>query len=54
MNINKPITNPNLVNVIKEIKRGNEKEELFWKEIFKARFLCPIIMEMGEIAKGKL
>ncbi len=36
MDINKPITNPNLVNVIKEIKRGNKEEELF-----KAKFLCP-------------
>lgn len=48
MDINKPITNPNLVNVIKEIKQGNKEEELFWKEIFKAKFLCPIIMEIGK------
>lgn len=48
MDINKPITNPNLVNVIKEIKQGNKKEELFWEEIFKGKFLCPINMEIGE------
>ena len=43
MDINKPNTNPNLVNVIKAIKQGNKKEELFWEEIFKAKFLCPKI-----------
>lgn len=48
MDINKPITNANLVNVIKAIKKGNNKEELFWKEIFKAKFLCPINMEIGK------
>lgn len=49
MDINKPITNPNLVNVIKEIKQGNKEEELFWDEIFKAKFLCPINMQIGKI-----
>ena len=48
MDINKPITNPNLVNVIKEIKQGNKEGELFWEEIFKAKFLCPIKMEIGK------
>lgn len=51
MDINKPITNPNLVNVIKAIKQGNKKEELFWEEIFKAKFLCPINMETGKITQ---
>ncbi len=51
MDINKPITNPNLVNVIKEIKQGNKKEELFWEEIFKAKFLCPINMEIGKTSQ---
>ena len=40
MDINKPITNPNLVNIIKEIKKGNKEEELFWEEFFKAKFVC--------------
>lgn len=48
MDINKPITNPNLVNVIKEMKQGNKEEELFWEEIFKAKFLCPINMKIGK------
>lgn len=48
MDINKPITNPNLVNVIKEIKQGNKEGELFWEEIFKAKFLCPIKMKIGK------
>lgn len=48
MDINKPIANPDLVNVIKGIKQGNKEEELFWKEIFKSKFLCPINMEIGK------
>ncbi len=48
MDINKPIANPNLVNVIREIKQGNIKEESFWKEILKAKFLCPINMGTGK------
>lgn len=44
MDVNKAITNPNLVNIIREIKQGKNKEELFWKEVFKAKFLCPIEM----------
>lgn len=48
MDINKPITNPNLVDAIKEMKQGNKEEELFWEEIFKAMFLCPINMEIGK------
>lgn len=48
MDINKPITNPDLVNVIKEMKQGNKKEELFWEEMFKAKFLCPINMKIGK------
>ena len=51
MDINKPITNPNLVNAIEEIKQGNKKEELFWDEVFKAEFLCPINMEIGKISQ---
>lgn len=51
MDANKPITNPDLVDVIKEIKRGNKKEDFFWKEIFKAKFLCPINMELGKTSK---
>ena len=51
MDINKPITNPNLVNTIKEIRRGHKKEGLFWEEIFKAKFLCPINVEIGETSQ---
>ena len=51
MDINKPITNPDLVNVIREIKQGKNKEELFWKEIFKAKFLCPINMEPRRVSQ---
>lgn len=51
MDINKPITNPDLVNVIKEIKQGYKKEELFWKEMFEAKFLCPVNMKFGSTSR---
>ena len=38
MDINKPITNPNLVNAIEEIKQGNKKEELFGMKFSKLSF----------------
>lgn len=32
MDINKPITNPSLVNTIKEVKEGNKVESFFGKK----------------------
>ena len=52
MDINKPITNPEFVNVMRQINQGNHCEELFWKEIFKARFLCPVNMEIGKTTQN--
>ena len=53
MDINEPITNPDLMNVIREVKRGNKEEELFWEEIFKAKFLCPINMEINKSTQNE-
>lgn len=51
MNINKPVTNPDFVNVMREMKQGKKMDELFWKEIFKAKFLCPVNMEFGNTSQ---
>ena len=51
MDINKTITNPDFVNIIREIRKGKGKEEVFWKEIFKAKFLCPINVDFGNTSK---
>lgn len=53
MNINKPISNPNLVNIISEMKQGKKKEELFWEEIFRAKFLCPINANLRKESQKK-
>lgn len=46
MDINKPISNPELLNLIKGIKHNKADENLFWQELFKAKFLCPVKMEI--------
>lgn len=53
MDVNKPITNPNLIGVIRKIKQGEGNEELFWEEIVKANFLCPINMEIEKTSQGE-
>ncbi|MDD3139991.1 MAG: enhanced serine sensitivity protein SseB [Lachnospiraceae bacterium] len=52
MDINKPITNPKLLNAIIEMKKDNNKEQFFINELFKAKFLCPARVEMKNSAKG--
>lgn len=47
MDINKPITNPKLLEIIREMKQGAQKEEFFWEEIYKSNFLCPINIKEG-------
>lgn len=48
MDINTPITNEILVDIIRKVKQNEVGEELFWEEIFKAKFLCPVKMNIGE------
>lgn len=48
MNIDQPITNEALVDIIGKVKQNEVREELFWKEIFKAKFLCPVIMNIAK------
>lgn len=52
MNINKPITNPKLLNAIEEMKKDNNKEQSFVNELFKAKFLCPAWVELKNSVKG--
>lgn len=53
MDLNIPIANPNLVNIIKDIKQGKNIEVLFWKEIYKAKFLCPVNMDNLKVTNKK-
>lgn len=52
MNVNKPITNPQLLNAIEEMIKDNSKEQLFINELFKAKFLCPAHLELKNSQKG--
>lgn len=53
MNINEPITNDKLVDIMKRLKQNNATKEDFFEELFKAKFLCPIKMELkDELQKG--
>lgn len=52
MDINKPITNPKLLNAIEEMRKDNNKEQIFVNELFKAKFLCPARVELKNSAKG--
>lgn len=47
MDINKPITNPNLIKAIQLMRLDRTKELQFYNELFKAIFLCP-----GQIDKS--
>lgn len=51
MDINEPITNKLLVDIMKKVKQNKVTMEIFWKEIFKAKFLCPIDMELGSTSQ---
>lgn len=42
MNINTPVTNPNLVAAMKKQKQSREYEPLFWQELASAKLLCPV------------
>lgn len=52
MDINKPITNPRLLNAIEEMRKDNTKEQFFVNELFKANFLCPAKVELKNSEKG--
>lgn len=48
MDVNKPITNQKLVEIMHKIKNDNSKEVEFLDELLKAKFLCPAIMKLEE------
>lgn len=52
MDINKPITNPKLLNAIEEMRKDNKKEQFFINELYKANFLCPAKVELKNSVKG--
>ena len=53
MDINKPVTNPELVNVIRGLRRGENSESEFWTAVFRARFLCPVNMNLGKTSQKR-
>lgn len=53
MDINKPITNPKLLNAIEEMRKDNKKERFFINELLKAKFLCPAKVELKNSVKDE-
>lgn len=52
MDINKPITNPKLLDAIEKMRKDSNKEQLFINELFKAKFLCPAKVELNNSEKA--
>ncbi|MBB6716807.1 enhanced serine sensitivity protein SseB [Clostridium gasigenes] len=52
MDVNKPITNQKLVDIMQKMKNDNSKEMEFLDELLKAKFLCPDIMKLGANSKN--
>ena len=48
MDINQPVTNPGLLESIKQMKKDMNNKSLFIKELYKAVFLCPVIIDKQE------
>ena len=46
MNINEPITNIKLVEIMKKLKNDNIHQEEFFNELSDAKLLCPVNMEV--------
>lgn len=54
MDINKPITNPQLLNAIEEMKKDKKKEQFFINELFKANFICPAQVQLNNSKKDNM
>jgi len=52
VDINKPITNPQLLRAIEVMKEDNTKEQVFFDELFKAKFLCPAKVDLKNSMGG--
>lgn len=48
MNINEAITNEKLVDVMRRLKQNSANQEGFFKEVYEAKFLCPVNMELKD------
>ncbi len=46
MEVNKAVTNPKLLDAIREMKVDSSKEKQFFKELSQARFLCPAKIDL--------
>ncbi|MEG0564352.1 enhanced serine sensitivity protein SseB [Anaerorhabdus sp.] len=54
MDINKPVTNYQLLNAIDEMRKDNKKEQIFINELFKAKFLCPAQAQLNNFNKNNI
>lgn len=53
MDINQPVENPGLLDVMNQLRQGKDSEEVFFSELFQAKFLCPAQVELKDAVKGK-
>ncbi len=52
MDINQPVENPELLDVMNQLRQGKSSEEVFFSELFQAKFLCPAQVELKDAVKG--
>ncbi|SMC29646.1 SseB protein N-terminal domain-containing protein [Clostridium acidisoli DSM 12555] len=52
MDINKPVTNKKLVEIMQKIKNDKSRETEFLDELLKAKFLCPVLMNLKSNSKS--
>ena len=45
MDINRPVENPALLDAMNQLRQGKGSEEVFFSELFQAKFLCPAQVE---------
>lgn len=48
MDVNKPITNPALLNAIKVMKENSSKKWQFVKALYNAKFLIPALVDLDD------
>lgn len=53
MDINQPVENPELLDVMNQLRQGKGSEEVFFSELFQAKFLCPAQVELKGAVKEK-
>lgn len=53
MDINRPVENPALLDAMNQLRQGKGSEEVFFSELFQAKFLCPAQVERKGAVRGK-